>query len=228
MNSPILWWKKILANTESFSFQLLVLTIYIFIISPLIEGIYINEVLVLIFYFLLLSGGIPYLKSQGKTGIILFLIITPFSLLLAYLILNSEWLKLLTDIFFIIYCISLGTVILIRTFSDGPMNAHRIQGAIIVYLLLGFVFALLFNSIYLIYGTTAFHGFINGSRHEFIYFSLSTLTTSAYGDITPVNSLARSLANMEALSGQLYPAILIGRLVSMELPAIRNKSKRNE
>ena len=36
-----------------------------------------------------------------------------------------------------------------------------------------------------------------------------------YGDVTPVHPVARSLAVAEALAGQLYPAILLGRLVSL-------------
>jgi voltage-gated potassium channel Kch len=50
-----------------------------------------------------------------------------------------------------------------------------------------------------------------------IYFSFATLTTVGYGDITPVHPIARSLAMLEALIGQLFPVILIARLVSMEL-----------
>jgi len=38
-----------------------------------------------------------------------------------------------------------------------------------------------------------------------------------YGDITPLHPMARSLATLEALTGQLYPAILLARLVSLEL-----------
>ena len=49
-----------------------------------------------------------------------------------------------------------------------------------------------------------------------------------YGDITPVHPLARSLANSEALIGQLYPAILIARLVSMEFESSAKKRKWNE
>ena len=60
---------------------------------------------------------------------------------------------------------------------------------------------------------------------EFLYFSLTSLTTMGYGDITPVYPLARSLANFEALIGQLYPAILIARLVTMEF---ESSSKRKE
>ena len=46
-----------------------------------------------------------------------------------------------------------------------------------------------------------------------------TLTTLGYGDTVPILPVARSLAIAEALVGQLYPAILIGRLVSLQISA---------
>lgn len=48
---------------------------------------------------------------------------------------------------------------------------------------------------------------------EFTYYSFVTLTTMGYGDILPVTKQARSLAILEAVTGQLYIAILVGRLV---------------
>ena len=56
-----------------------------------------------------------------------------------------------------------------------------------------------------------------GLNQELAYFSFVTLTTVGYGDITPVSPVARSLCVAEALVGQLYPAILIGRLVSLQI-----------
>jgi hypothetical protein len=50
-----------------------------------------------------------------------------------------------------------------------------------------------------------------------IYFSFATLTTVGFGDITPLNPFARSLAIAEAVVGQLFPAILIGALVAMAM-----------
>ena len=54
-----------------------------------------------------------------------------------------------------------------------------------------------------------------------VYFSFSTLTTVGYGDIVAVYPIARSLAVLEALTGQLLPVILIARLVAMELESRR-------
>ena len=50
-----------------------------------------------------------------------------------------------------------------------------------------------------------------------VYFSLTTLTTTGYGDIVPVDPFARSLANLESVLGQFFLAITITRLVTMEL-----------
>jgi hypothetical protein len=49
-----------------------------------------------------------------------------------------------------------------------------------------------------------------------IYFSIVTLTTVGYGDITPVHPIARSISNLEAIIGQLYPATLLARLVTLQ------------
>ena len=52
---------------------------------------------------------------------------------------------------------------------------------------------------------------------ELLYFSYVTLTTLGYGDITPVHPVARSLATLEALTGQLYIAVLVARLVALHI-----------
>src|SRR5262249_53108679 len=48
-----------------------------------------------------------------------------------------------------------------------------------------------------------------------IYYSFVTLATLGYGDIVPRSEVARGLAIMEAVAGQLYLAVLIARLVSL-------------
>jgi hypothetical protein len=58
------------------------------------------------------------------------------------------------------------------------------------------------------------------------YFSFVTLTTIGYGDILPLAPAARGLATMEGLIGQLYPAILIARLVSLQLHAAHERDRQ--
>jgi hypothetical protein len=55
------------------------------------------------------------------------------------------------------------------------------------------------------------------------YFSFVTLTTLGYGDILPISRLARTLAWMEAVFGQLFLAVLVARLVGLMGPGRRSQ-----
>jgi hypothetical protein len=61
-------------------------------------------------------------------------------------------------------------------------------------------------------GATAPHTL---SQFEAYYFSFITLSTVGYGDITPLSNGARTLAMTEAMTGTLYMAVLISRLVAL-------------
>jgi voltage-gated potassium channel Kch len=115
----------------------------------------------------------------------------------------------------------LTALILVGVFRPGTINMHRIQGAIAVYLLLAYAWAFAYKLVAL--GDPNAFSFPSSelARHQLLprltYFSTVTLTTVGYGDITPVSPVARSLASLEAFTGQLFPAILLARLVSLEL-----------
>ena len=63
---------------------------------------------------------------------------------------------------------------------------------------------------------------------QLIYYSMITLTTVGYGDITPVSPQARTLAALEGLIGQLYVAIIIARLVALEIVGRRKRDEKEE
>jgi len=54
-------------------------------------------------------------------------------------------------------------------------------------------------------------------RRALLYFSFVTQTTMGYGDITPATPLARSLATLQAIAGQLYLTVLVARLVALQI-----------
>jgi hypothetical protein len=111
---------------------------------------------------------------------------------------------------------AMALVVLAQSFRAGPVNVHRIQGAVAAYLLLGLGWALAYELVALLAaGAFSGTGLGGAERPSFVYFSFVTLTTVGYGDVTPVHPIARSLAVAEALTGQLYPAILLARLVSL-------------
>jgi hypothetical protein len=109
----------------------------------------------------------------------------------------------------------------LQVFGEGPVTGHRIRGAIVVYLLLGVMWALLYQVVAL----TIPQAFrlpedLAGSdpdalQRQLTYFSYITLTTTGYGDITPVHPVAKMLTMFEALTGQLFLAITIARLVAL-------------
>jgi hypothetical protein len=107
-------------------------------------------------------------------------------------------------------------VVLGQAFRAGPVNVHRIQGAVAAYLLLGLAWALAYETLALVAtGALSSGSPAESERGRFIYFSFVTLTTVGYGDGAPVHPVARSLAVAEAHTGQHYPAILLARLVSL-------------
>jgi Ion channel len=106
-------------------------------------------------------------------------------------------------------------------YAPGRITAHRLQGAVVVYLSLATIFALTFSLVWeLIPGAFVDLPPVGRGAGEFatmLYFSLATLTTTGYGDIVPLNPFARSLANLESVVGPFYLAITVARLVTLEL-----------
>jgi len=107
-------------------------------------------------------------------------------------------------------------------YRDGPVTSHRIRGAMAAYLLISVVYAKTYALIYY-FSPEAFTVVATGGRfipqitRDFLYFSVVTLTTVGFGDFTAVHPIARSLVMTEAFIGQLYPAVLLARLVSLSL-----------
>jgi hypothetical protein len=108
-------------------------------------------------------------------------------------------------------------------FSAPTLKFDSILGVVCGYLFLGLGWAVLYMMI---------EGFRPGSfeispklvtggevarplPHVLTYYSFVTLTTVGYGDISPVSSVTRTLAWMEAITGQFYLAVIVAGLVSV-------------
>jgi len=102
--------------------------------------------------------------------------------------------------------------------QTARVDAEVLCAGIVVYLMLG----LLWSQAYMLLAQLTPGSFLFAlagrpdSRMDgfnAFYFSFTTLTTLGFGDITPVSKVARTLAMMETVTGTLYLAILISRLV---------------
>jgi hypothetical protein len=128
-------------------------------------------------------------------------------------------LHLFNDVYSLLFLGFLVAVILRQVLRPGPITSRRVQGAVAIYLLLGLFWGVAYETVELLQ-PGAF--LILGQKGHAVlpqlgYFSFTTLTTVGFGDILPLNPVARSLAVFEALVGQLFPVLLIARLVTMEL-----------
>ena len=120
----------------------------------------------------------------------------------------------------LIIAVTLGVVVAQAVFRSGRITYHRIIGAILLYLLIAVTFATLFAFVGLSI-SNSFKGIAfeddAALASSLFYLSFVTLSSTGYGDIVPLHPLARSLCNIESIIGQLYPATILARLVTLEL-----------
>ena len=120
-------------------------------------------------------------------------------------------------------CILTGVVAQV-VFGPGHATWHRVRGAIVLYLHLALMFTFL-QALVLYFAPGAFGEALVATDasvgDKLLYFSFTTLTTVGYGDIVPVHPFARSFANLEAMIGQLYPATLLARVVTLAVASGR-------
>jgi len=100
----------------------------------------------------------------------------------------------------------------------GRITNGRIYASVSLYLMIATFYFALFNLLETLdYGSFAENGLRAGapvSRRSLLYFSLVTLTTLGYGDIVPVTQPARIFSALESVTGVLYLAITVARLVA--------------
>lgn len=192
-----------------------------FLFRPLEEmGVFSSSVLMIVVGLVTISGVLAMASSPHLR--VVFLVVASLALASSALERFSpspglRWLRLAVDVLWLgMICV----VVMRHVFRAGPITWHRVEGALLVYIVFGVMCAEAFMTAFAL-DPQAF--MMSGGplppgtlSDTFIYFSFTTLTTVGYGDISPVNPLVRSLANFEGLAGQIYLATLISQLVSMK------------
>jgi len=201
--------------------QLLIALALFFMWAPFVEEIEGGELIVSGLFSLVLLAGIVAVADRKRVLVI--------AIVLAIPAIAGRWINhfrpdlIPPAVFLVAGLILIAFVVgnLLRFVLRAPsVNTEVLCASISAYLMLGLMWTMAYwlvdqltpggaFSFNTNTGTRSMNGFTG------FYFSFITLSTVGYGDITPVSRIARWLAAMEAMTGLLYVAVLIARLVSL-------------
>lgn len=141
---------------------------------------------------------------------------------LLLLITQQRWAAILSHSCIIVLIGYFSVTILDYVLRGGRITMDKIFAAICVYLLIGYAWTFAYVLVdelqpesFVIQTTALPNDYAN--ILEMRYFSFMTLTTVGYGDIVPHSSAARTLAALEAVTGQIYLTVLVARLVGLHI-----------
>jgi hypothetical protein len=220
---------KFWSEDRSLTAFLILLVIEIFIIAPINRtGLAIGLVNNVLFSLLLLAGLLAMTRHKVLQTVLSMFVALAVATHWARLVFGVPGLEILDGLLMLACVTGFLVIVLWQVFREGPVTVHRIQGAVAGYLLLSVLFAVGYGIVEALSPgsfqmSSSFS--VSGEPHGqlFYYFSVVTLTTTGFGDITAVNPFARTLVMMEAITGQLYTAILIARLVSLHVETKKEK-----
>ena len=226
MNNPInkfgrkfntFWW-----GDRGLSAFLLLLFVSMFL-APFIDSYLLRFISSLFFSLLLISGAMNISSQPLPRFFVGMVAITAIILRWTDKFSDLPTLAVWSTAATLLFLVLLTWTMLKRVFSsEGKVTVHKIQGAVAVYLLAGITWSMLYQLCDLTlseaFNLPATLQLDPETRQEaFTYFSFVTLTTVGYGDITAIHPIARMFVILEALLGQLFPATLLARLVSLEI-----------
>jgi len=133
---------------------------------------------------------------------------------------------LVITVLWIVYAVS---IMIGHLFQRSEVTVDTILGAMVTYLLAAVAFTMAFEIVELL-DPGSFSGLpADPGTHRqelgssMLYFSLVCITTMGYGDIVPISDIARPLAVLEGVFGQLYLAVMIARLVGLHIASSHNR-----
>lgn len=229
-NLELLW-----ASDVALTTLLILVVFYVFFLYPLLAEGSVKRLLTFVFFSLILiSGAITASKNRLFRTLVFAWGLLAFTFQCVKYLFPQQTIILLTTWLALFYLLLLTFLILGQAFREGDTTPHRIMGAVAAYLLIGLIWSLIYYAIAL-WIPGAFNGLeaaVEGDREalrmHFQYFSFTVLTTLGFGDIVPVNPMARMAAVLEGVVGQLFPAILIARLVSLHVQSKQKTSSHGQ
>ena len=201
--------------------QLLIALALFFICAPFVEEIKGSKLIFSVLLSLVLLSAIQAVSDRKYVLVIAIVLAIPA---IAGRLMNDFWPDLVPPSVFLTASIALIAFVvayLLRFILRAPsVNTEVLCASISAYVMLGLMWALAYWLVDRLtpggafsFNTPTKTRSINGLNG--FYFSFITLSTVGYGDITPASPFARWLATMEAMTGSLYVAVLIARLVAL-------------
>ena len=201
--------------------RLLIALTLLFVFLPFVEEIKIGYLIVAVLLCFVLVSAVLAVGRRGRALII--------AVLLALLIVAGRSINyfrpdLVSPAVFLVPGLILMIFVvvhLLRFVLRAPqVDTEVLCASVSAYLLLGVMWTIAYWLVALITPDAFAFNTTTGAKESMqgfnaVYFSLVTLSTVGYGDITPVSKVARMLAALEAMTGLLYVAVLIARLVSL-------------
>ncbi len=210
--------KSILFNRR-FSF-LLILLLTLIVVVPFI-GDYTGFRIVVDMFATGVFIAAMYAISEKKHQLILalFLVVPAIVTLWIDYFTSADWTLAASEISGVIF-FGFAIVIIVNYIRrQSDVTTEIIFAAVVVYLLMAMLWADLYRLLET-FNPGSFEmpgGQIQNDRILFLYFSLVTITTLGYGDMTPVTDQAAGLASVEAITGQIYLVVLVAWLVGMHV-----------
>jgi len=220
------------ANRPSWRFAYLLGSLLLLILlHPLLAGYAWAPALLDLFLSLVVIASVFAASRVATTRMLFFLLMLPVLVTrwLAYLV-PSDAVLLIGLAVNAAYIAMIAVRILLHVMEQRTITTETIRAALCVYLLFGLAWGLFYALVeQLMPGAFRFSETVpaSGTLQELLYFSLVTLTTVGYGDISPQLPFAQALANVEAILGQIYLAVLVARLVGIQVAQGMRAAKAN-
>jgi hypothetical protein len=203
---------ELAATPGRFGLLLLVL-IVTYLLSAFAKGHWLDAVQVLLFTVVAILALRNFSVSRRIVRVILGGAIAVSSVMFA-LVFTGDTSRGIVHIWTGLVLLFAVVVIVRRVLSFGTVTLQSIYGALSAYLVIGLMFASFYAAINVLVTGDFFVNQQPANTQTFQYFSFTTLTTLGYGDFTAAGNGGRAVAILEALSGQIFLATLVARLVA--------------
>lgn len=208
-------------NNFLYLFAALVLLLFSTALLPLVQTPWLNDIIEAILFLVFLLGVHSLKNDRSWMWAVYFMVFVMAVLFMMRTMFAdkaiTQYLNLAILLFFFIGSFSLSVKQIVMS---REVDQNMIVGSIVLYLLLGLIWTVLYLLLLSIY-PDAFNGIDPLSwQKDFsrvAYYSFVTLTTLGYGDISPRNSVAEFFVYSEAIVGVFYMAIIVSSLVSARL-----------